>query len=77
MARSNTPATDEYLAGLVGLLDTYANNRGRQVGDKWVPMSDSLSVVTFSVGRTLHPGYDKGRVTMQKAGSSSRNVSRP
>ena len=34
MARSNTPATDEYLAGLVGLLDTYANNRGRQVGDK-------------------------------------------
>lgn len=67
MAKSKTPATDEYLAALVKLLEAYADKRGRKVRDEWVPRSD------FTISRELLGWQDfasrlrQGKVTVQKA----------
>ena len=67
MTRSKTPATDEYVSGLVGLLDAYAKRHGRQVGDTWVPMSDSSISRNFFGWQDFASRLRQGKITLQKA----------
>lgn len=67
MSKSKTPATDEYLTGLVQLLDTYADRNGRQVGDEWFPMADSTISRNFFGWQDFASRLRQGKITLTKA----------
>jgi hypothetical protein len=67
MPNSKTPATDDYLAGLVKLLDAYAHKHGRQVGDHWTPMADSSISRNFFGWQDFASRLRKGKITLQSA----------